>query len=369
MNRWSLPGPAGFLEQVFEAVRAGSNMVIAAPSAVVQPLAYELEDRLAEEWRVTGPLIARAGKKPIDELYDLLELPGGQSIRRSVASFMSALDRKRLVFVLGVGARNWPEWRRFVEDYASASRAVGAMDRTQILLFTDGIGKSQLPTEAPALAPLVWDGHVGEADVFSYIMAAWRRRGRRIDGECKVLARTITNLALWDFDLVDALIELDPHDLFDPAEAIRMIVSRQDTWANIGPSWEQGGAADFDGRPCTHAVVVFNGGDRESELSMRVWAAQAAELLPALELKRRELAKRMRDARLPLPATLNGERIHDAADIEIGPLLHLARVNRMPPHIVRAAEKYAGLRNKLAHLTPLTAAEALDPDVLQVRVR
>lgn len=78
---------------------------------------------------------------------------------------------------------------------------------------------------------------------------------------------------------------------------------------------------------------------------MRLWAAQASELLPALELCRRQLAKLMKDARLRLPVDLNGEMIHDLLDVEIGPLLHLARRHGLPRDIVRVAEKLSRLRD------------------------
>jgi hypothetical protein len=84
-------------------------------------------------------------------------------------------------------------------------------------------------------------------------------------------------------------------------------------------------------------------------------------------LNRRKLAKRMKDARLPLPVTLNGERIFDPIDIEIGSLCYPARAHRTPSDICRVAEKYRDLRNKLAHLCPLEADEALDPEILSAR--
>jgi len=137
----------------------------------------------------------------------------------------------------------------------------------------------------------------------------------------------------------------------------------------LGGTWEEGGLAEFDSEELQHAVFLARGGDPTGELAMRLWAAQASELLPALEINRRQLAKRMKDARLRMPVSLNGELIHDLADVEIGPLLHLARVHRLPPDIVRVAEKYSRLRNKLAHLSPLCADEALDPEILVSRRR
>jgi hypothetical protein len=63
---------------------------------------------------------------------------------------------------------------------------------------------------------------------------------------------------------------------------------------------------------------------------------------------------------MPPSLKLNGESVHDLNDVEIGELVHLARVYHLPKDIIRTAENYRSLRNKLAHLKPVTADEALD---------
>jgi len=331
-------------------------------------LAAALDDRLSVEWSLAGP-IAVSGLPPLDELYAELHLEDDPSSRRSVASLIKAFDSKRVIVVTGLTIPHWPAWQRFLDDYSNASRALPMFDRTLLLAIATGVPKGRLPAKAPVLRPLVWDGVVGEADVFSYVTQAWRSRGRPIDAQAKLMARIITRLALWDFDLADRLLTLDPRILFDPDAALRAAIERDPAYERLGDTWEEGGSAQFDGDEMRHAVALLRLGDRDTELSMRLWAAQAAELLPALELNRRHLAKRMKDARLPLPVTLNGETIHDPGDIEIGPLLRLAREYRVPRDIVRLAEKYWLLRNKLAHLEPLSADEALDPEVLTGRRR
>jgi hypothetical protein len=203
--------------------------------------------------------------------------------------------------------------------------------------------------------------------VFSYVIQIWRSKGHRIDAEAKLIARIVTRLALWDFDLIDRLLELDTRELFEPRKAIQAIVALDPTLSRIGDTWEEGGVAEFDGDHLSHAVALLQAGDPKDELAMRVWAAQAAELLPALELKRRQLAKRMKSARLPLPVIIDGEKFHDPLDLEIGPLFHLARIHRLPADIIRIAEKFWCLRNKLAHLSPLGADEVLDPEILGAR--
>lgn len=369
MDRWSLPGPAGFIDGVMEALREGASVVVGATLTSSAALAYALQDRLAEEWRITGP-IAPSGLPPLDELYSALDVEDDPTSRRSAAALMASIDSKRVIIVSGVDMPQWPPWQRFLDDYANTSRAVAAVDRTQLLVITAGVPKARLPSRVPALTPLIYDGVVGEADVFGYVIQSWRRKGRRVDAQAKLIARVIMRLGLWDFDLIDRMLDLDPRDLFDPAAAVRAAAGEVSTLQQLGTPWEEGGLAEFDGEQLEHAVTLVRGGDPKGELAMRLWAAQASELLPALEVCRRQLAKRMKDARLRLPVKLNnGEMISDLADVEIGRLLHLARVHRLPSDIVRLAEKYSKLRNKLAHLCPLDADEALDPEVLSAHRR
>jgi hypothetical protein len=365
MDRWSLPGPAGFIGEVIDALREGASVVIGASSPACTALALTLEDRIADEWRITGPIVP-SGLEPLDEIHVALDIDDDPTARRSVASMMGSIESKRVILIAGVRMHHWPAWQRLIDDYANASRSIPTVDRSQLLVIASGVPKGRLSSRAPALIPLIWDGAVGEADVFSYVIQALRGNGGRVDAHTKLVARIITRLALWDFDLVDSLLGLDPRQLFDPTAAVRAAASGVHTLQELGTRWEDGGSAEFDSESHQHAVALVRSGNPGGELEMRLWAAQASELLPALEICRRQLVKRMKDARLRLPVDLNGEMVHDLLDVEIGPLLHLARKHRLPTDIVRVAEKLSRLRNKLAHFTPLNADEALDPELLSI---
>lgn len=367
MDRWSLPGPAGFIAEVVDALRDGANVVVGVPLPVRAEMSSMLEDQLVNEsWRVARTADT-SELSPLDQLHETLEVDDDPSSRRSIASLMASIRSKHIVIVSGVETSQWPAWKLFLDDYANASRAVMTIDRTQLLMIAAGVPARQLPSKAPALTPLIWNGVVGEADVFGYAIQSWRDKGGIIDAKAKLVARIISRLALWDFDLIDRLLGVDPRDLFDPKAAVLAAAAGDSTMQHLDALWEKGGLAEFDGEEFQHALTLARDGDPKGELAMRLWAAQASELLPALEIKRRQLAQRMKDARLKLPVPLNGEMIHDLLDIEIGPLLRIAREHRLPSDIVRVAEKYWRLRNKLAHLRPLSASEALDPEVLTVR--
>ncbi len=353
MDSWSLPGPAAFVEAVGDALRVGDNVVIGAPVTAADSIASILDDRLPDGLRPTPPLTP-SGRLPIDDIYAELDIGDDRPSGRTAASLIAALGGQRVVLVKGVDTPSWPAWARFLDEYASACRSVGVFDRTQFLVLATGVSPNRLPARAPALRSLVWNGHVGEADVFSYVIQSLRLKSGRIDAQAKLIARIVMRLALWDFDLVDRLLKLDWHELFDPVRAIQAADDPTASWRPHGTTWEEGGLADFDGTRSEHALVLLHNGKAAAELSTRLWAAQAAELLPALELKRRQLARRMKDTRR-LPANLR-----DLDDLELGELLTLAKQHGLPADVVRLADKYRRLRNRLAHLEPLTPDEALE---------
>ena len=180
-------------------------------------------------------------------------------------------------------------------------------------------------------------------------------RGRCSAGQ-KVLTSIIIRLALWDFDFVDRLLPLSPAQLLAPQAFIETIASEEAV--DLGKSWEGGGVGLFDGEEFIHSLVLAAEGDADDELPMRLWSAQAAELLPMLEKRRRRLIERMRDVPLPQNMVLDGEVVTDLDDVELGGLTHLARVHRFPRSIVAEANSLRWLRNRLSHLCPVTLDEA-----------
>jgi hypothetical protein len=120
----------------------------------------------------------------------------------------------------------------------------------------------------------------------------------------------------------------------------------------------------------SHPFALVETGDPENELKRRVWSAQAAELLPLIEVRRRDFAKRL-ERQIPRPfridrrifgeSTPTGEETIDSLDeLEIGTLAHLTRVRSLPKDLRDRAEWLAYCRNKLAHLNLLEGKDALD---------
>lgn len=365
MDRWSLPGPAAFLRQALDALADWSNLVIACPCVDVVEVHDGLERALrhwGREWRVGGPLPATTAH-PIDVLADALDLRREGDALLTPAALVERLRDYDIVLVQGLDAGNWHAWRTFLVEYEQAVRGVSAFQRTVLVAVVGGVPKEQMCKRAPALRTLAWDGVVGELDVLTYVAMSRRRRGAAVDRRERLISRMVCRLAAGDLSLAEALIGLEDRQLFDATAAVRQtgITRRQQGQPN---RWEMGELATVDGEPVVHSAVLARDGDGEGVLSMRLWAAQAAEILPALEINRRWLAQRMRASGLRMPVQLGDQIVDDVDNLEIGQLAFLARQKRLSSDIQRLASKWRHVRNKLAHLEPLSADEALDQELL-----
>lgn len=359
MDAWALPGPATFLARLRAAVRDGANVVIDAPTPIAEDVLRAVDDSLqADQWSIVGPCRPEA-LDPIDALCVELGLDGSGRGNRSIASLVALVEERRIVLIHDVSVGQWPVWRLFLEEYARASRSRELADRAQIVFVANGVPVNQLPGPEPTLMCMTWDDVVGEADMLGYTLSALKGNTRHPPCLMKLIARTIASLALWDFALADRLIDMEWRNLFNATTLRNSLVAL--TPINPSFSWEAGGSGMFDGARRHHTTSLLAAGDPDGEVTMRLWAAQASELLPVLELCRRDLVKRMKGThRVPASPYIHGEPVGDLADVEIGGLLTLAQAHSLPSDIMRTAGKYRTLRNKLAHLEPLSSNELYD---------
>ena len=131
---------------------------------------------------------------------------------------------------------------------------------------------------------------------------------------------------------------------------------------NLAATWEAGGTAKFDGLDVEHPLLLLQDESRHGILIERLWQAQAGELLPLIELRRREWVNRMR-SQVKQPITINETLVTDLDELDIGQLAFVANSQRMNGTISQATEKLRRYRNKLAHIETLDYAEAFDPDL------
>jgi hypothetical protein len=359
--KWpSLPGPANFISDVVDQLRDGISVIVAAPTHAPGEMATVFAETLRRDhWSIeTGAVDGQTD--PLRWLTELLYLEPEQWVGWSVEKLFKKLPDGRAIVIEGVTASTWEPWRSFLMDFEVASRGHASGLRPVLLVVVRGVPRKRLQAPGAALALRTWHGVFGELDTLIYVdqrLRAIQKPARHH----KLLVRLIAALALWDLDLADFLMTQPEQELFEPKtvlQAGRYALHREDT--PIGAEWECGGVDQFDGVEMVHSFVLLDQGDKKLELARRLWSAQAAELLPLIELRRRELAKGL-ERHVKCPFWLGGDRqVRSLDELEIGPLAHVARTNAVDPALRDRADRLAEYRNTLAHLQLLGSSEALD---------
>jgi hypothetical protein len=370
--KWrTLPGPARFIDDVLHHLRNGSSVVVALPVLAPTELEDVFVDALEHDrWRLNR-VIVEEHEDPLHGLTEQLYLEPEQWVGWSVEKMFEQLSPGQVITVQGISASNWDQWRILLRDYEVASRRAPADERAVLLVFVRGIPRKRLQTKGAALELVEWRGVIGELEILMYADHRLRQL-RQPSRHHKLIIRQIAALALWDLDLADFLLGQPEHEMFDVQAVLQ--AGRQLLGRNGVPTsaaWEHGGSDQFDGVEMQHPFVLIDQGDPEDELKRRSWTAQAAELLPQIELRRRALAKAL-ERYVPCPFWIYQKDfrqrqsptqvlVRSLDELEIGSLAFVARNECSHRELCDRAEWLANCRNELAHLKLLKAIDALDP--------
>lgn len=358
--KWqALPGPALFLDGVVQLLREGVSVVVAAPSHGAPEIGSGVRDLLeAQRWQVQQ-LVVSTQKDPLLWVTEQMYIEPESWMRWSVESLCRQMDSNSVVVIDGVDATNWDAWRNFLKEFEVASRQRPSDSRPLLLVVVRGVALKSLHLSGAALEVRQWIGVVGEYDTLIYVDQRLRS-SRKPPKHHKLMVRQISALALWDLGLADYLVSQPESFLFEVNTVIKAARSALDKAFTLNDdSWEIGGSDKVDGAEMTHSFVLIARDDPERELLRRLWTAQAAELLPLIEVRRRELLKGL-ERHLTCPFDLDGVQVRSLDELEIGRLAFATQRFGLKGGLRTRAEWLAGCRNKLAHLTALSSSEALD---------
>ena len=354
MNLWTLPGPARFVRQVEHALRDGANVVVRFP--VVTPFGFgeRMRAQLQESWRCNVFHSAPASS-PF------------QSIRERFASNLptewnpTLLDlcenedfRGRLIWLNGVGRLDREDcsaWKKFLVDYAQASRSVPEFERTLFVAVLDGAPPADPPLDDVTLKCFDWRGVIDETDL---LLAAHERLHSRDAGAVmrSLLATTVAHVASWDPDVAERLLDEGCDVILNPVSLLQSVAREKGWTSNTDVCWELGTAS---GGGVPHAALTSLE-DPPRDLRRRLWSAQASVLLPSIANWRWNL---LLDHRALLAEHLKREgRPADPLDLDIGELMGMVQRPGFDPEVRRNVRQMNRWRNELAHLRPLSANDA-----------
>lgn len=359
MDIWSLPRPASFIDEIEYSIRDGSNVIARFPTFVPSGLEQVLQDRLDSlfEWTVVDASTSRSG--PVAFLREQI-CPEVREYRASTMTELAntAEFQGRLVWVKGIAGMQWPDWAAALSAYADACRNVDLVSRTifVVVLLGDAIDR-----EAPEQVALVQRDFRDVVDALElFTIALCRLSDASPDrDQCALLAHVVSQVARWDCALAEELISLSPEEILYPEAALVRYAKRRGWTNETTRSWESGTVDGPTDRPTVHSALLWISGETRL-VRQRVWAAQAAVLLPLVEERRNALVPRCRRY-LKLPVeTEGGQKVYDPFELGMGQLAwHLERTTA-PRAVKKQVRRLRDVRNKLAHMEPLDPEQALD---------
>lgn len=362
---WGLPGPHHFIEDIANDLREGSSVVLRFGGDPPVGLAEHLEQQ--------GPW--DAAWTPIDASSEASPLA---AVRRAVVPEVRASDLatpqrlvadhrfgNRVFWIDDLTPETWLAWRRFLLDFAHASRNAEADARPPVFLLPlCGGGFDVSGLAEPAISCRAFRDVVDRDDLFVMSLQSRQARRRRRRVIRSLLAHSVAQVAQWDYVLAEILLDGGPEAAMQPHPTLRHYAEQRGWTAETPERWENGTVNGPAERPVVHSALLMAQG-RERELNRRIWAAQAAVLMPLLEERRLELVERHRDHMTELPLETDFGLVETPDDMELGTLvLYFSRYGQNGRRVLGPAHRLKKFRNELAHFRPLSYAEATHSTLL-----
>ena len=318
----------------------------------------ELRERLHSLFEWTSIDASLAGSDPLALLLQQM-CPGVSAFEVGGIAELAVTDsfRGRLIWIEKIDSGAWSDWSRFLRDYSDACRNVDLLNRTVFIVLLSGEGVTGEVPEEVALVRCDFRGIVDTLDLFVFalwkIPASIRRREHRA-----LLAHTVAQVAQWDSFLAEQLLALPLAEVLSPEGALQQYARDRGWTAETPECWEKGTVDGPAERPTVHSALLEVCG-KSRLVRQRIWAAQAAVLLPLVEERRVGLVGRYgRYLELPIK-TEDGRWVDDPLDLEVGHLASYLDRPGSPWRLRKQVRRLRDVRNKLAHMEPLEPAQAL----------
>ena len=331
MNLWTLPGPARFVRRAEHALRDGANVVVRFPVATPSGFGERMRAQLQESWRCTvfRPEPANSPFQSVRERF-APNLPN--EWKPTLVDLCEHDDfRGRLIWLDGVGRLDGADcaaWKKFLVDYARASRNVPDFERTLFVTVLEGAPPPDPAPEDVTLRCFDWRGVIDETD----LLIAAHERLRNVDAKpvmLSLLATTVARVASWEPEVAERLLEEGCDAILDPVSLLQSVAREKGWTSGTDARWELGTAS---GSGVSHAALAALE-DPPRDLRRRLWSAQASVLLPSIAgwqwdllLEHRELlAEHLKREGSPV----------DPLDLDVGDLTGMVQRPGFDPEVRR----------------------------------
>ena len=366
LSWWDIPGPCRFVRRVENDLRDRVNVVAALPAG----LGREWFDFFRRRWvndqeRIDVLRVSEEATSPLDELCCAFTTHPAGTITVGALTQEEGF-RGRTVGVVLNSTEPLQEWMEFLASYERKCRLIDVLDRTVLLLVTDGVSPRFLPSPETHLRVHVYEGYARPHDCYMYVwvlLGAEEKHAWRTELKIALCA----HLAQWDPRLCEVLSDLDIRSILQPRSSVVALPVGQDNCAvaDTDEGWAMGILQRRDGQ------VVYHSGwgakDTSSqEFQRRVWAAQIQVVFPLIEQVRRQAIERY-SSRFRLPVLVGDDQyVNDPYELEIAMVRRIvSRMGGVPRTVLRQLDLAWEFRNALAHLQPLTdrQLQAFEPSL------
>ena len=347
---WTLPGPARFLERIERALRDGTSVVVRFPVRAPFDFRERTLSPLYGSWRCTVV-------RPEPSIAPVESLSKRFAPRLSSAWGATLLDlcehedfHGRIIWLDGLDSltrNDWTAWKKFLADYAQASRSVREFERTVFVAVLEGVPPADPPQEDVTLSTYDWSGTVEEMDL---LFLSHARLFERDAGPLlrSLLATTVARVAAWDPEIAERLLDEKDEVILNPGPMLQSVAREKGWTTETGVGWEFGTAS---GSGVLHAALASLE-EPPRELQRRIWSAQTSVLFPVIDECRRDIVLEHR-ALLAHHLSREGNRA-DPLDLDVGDLTGMVQRPGFDQDVRRRVRELNRWRNDLAHLKPLS---------------
>ena len=354
MTFWELPGAIRYVEEIAQALRLGSNVVVRFPCTI--PPTFR--DRVFSAISGAGirPTPLSCASRPLESLCERFLHSGSSTLDR----LRLLVDRddfsERLICIECVSVDHWIAWHEFLLTYADVSRSIEVHRRTLFLVLlivppSVDCTSQEEPPRQNVLRFFDWDDVIDEMDILFYASDRLRRKGIDRSSE-KLIAMTVSRLTIWDFDSAERLVEERPERILKPVPFFRDM-AKEWGWDQSTPICWTNGTASQSGIAHPARLGIE---EPARDIVRRAWSAQAAVLLPEIDIQRDDIIRsNLYEVRRWLKDHNSDQ---DPFDLEIGDLYKIFRVARADPMVRKHIADLRLARNKLAHLESISPRSA-----------
>ena len=360
-SRWTMPGPAGFVQHAVNSVEDRLCAVLAVPMGMASDLAAHFAAQCRRAEIHFADETVDPDRDPLDQLWQRYV-----DSTDSAATFVRLCQEPALagetIFVTASAGPACTAWLAATDGFQQEAGRIKPFERPTIVIIVEGVEPSLLPQDTPFIKRHVYDGWAGTRDTLAYATFL-DARSDSSPWHSDLKAAVVAHLAQWDSRLCERLARLSLEQLLRNWSAAVEDFARDWQGAADGGDvarWEYDQCQQTGDRPVYHSAWLISQG-RRREVERRVWHAQLSIVYPLLEELRQKVVE-WYDAALPLPVVNGfGDQVTDPHDLELNTIKWMADTGEfvMQADHRRLLNQACRMRNLLAHLTVLSAEDIL----------